>query len=178
VRDRIITEIRRLAAANSGLPPGFRTFENETGVSPADWRGVYWARWGDAVAEAGFAPNSALPKHEADFLLGKFAEACRHFGKVPSAMDFRIYGRTRPDFPNHKTVYRHFQSTANMLRQLADWAKERPDYADVFTMVERHAASEENDDGKQPSEGVVYLIRWGAHYKIGRGDSLSSASSK
>lgn len=172
VRDQILSEIRRLAAANGGQPPGFRSFENETGIGPGEWRGIYWARWGDAVAEAGFQPNSAPPKHEAEYLLEKFAGACRHFGRIPSAMDFRIYGRSNPDFPNHKTVYRHFQSTANMFRHLAEWTKDRPEYADVFALVEKHVASEARDDSKRPSDGYVYLIRWGAHYKIGRGEQL------
>jgi hypothetical protein len=172
VRERILSEIKKLAAANAGKPPGFRTFENETGIRPGEWRGVYWARWGDAVTEAGFEPNTAPPKHDTDYLLGRFAAACRHFGRIPTAMDFRILGRANPDFPNHKTVYRHFQSTANMLRQLAEWTKDRPDFADVFAMVEKHAAPEAHDDNKRSAEGYVYLIRWGAHYKIGRGDQL------
>jgi hypothetical protein len=172
VRDRILNEIRRLAAAKGGQPPGFRAFENETGIGTSEWRGRYWARWSDAVVEAGFQPNDPNPTYEDDYLLEKFAEACRHFGRVPAAMDLRIFARTKSDFPNHKMVYRRFQSTASMLRRLAEWTKERPDYADVLAMVEKHAVSDANGAGKRPLEGYVYLIRWGAHYKIGRGEQL------
>ena len=76
-----------------------------------------------------------------------------------------------PDFPNHKAIYRHFQSTANMLRELAEWAKNRADYADVAKMLGKHAP-ETKLETKRPTEGFVYLIRWGVHYKIGRGDQL------
>jgi hypothetical protein len=172
VRDRILSEIRRLAAAKGGQPPGFRAFENETGIRTSEWRGVYWARWSDAVVDAGFQPNDPNATYEEDYLLEKFAEACRHFGRIPAAMDFRIFARSRPGFPNHKMVYRRFQSTANMLRRLAEWTKERSDYVDVFAMVEKHARPEANCDSKSASEGYVYLIRWGAHYKIGRGEHL------
>jgi hypothetical protein len=173
VRDRILSEIRRLAATKGGQPPGFRAFENETGISTTEWRGVFWARWSDAVVEAGFRPNDPNPSYDDDYLLKKFAEACRHFGRIPAAMDFRIFARTKPDFPNHKMVYRRFQSTANMLRRLAEWTKERADYADVFAIVETHAAAgKANPNSKPSAEGYVYLIRWGAHYKIGRGEHL------
>lgn len=172
MRDRILNEIRRLAAAKGGQPPGFRAFENETGIGTSEWRGRYWARWSDAVVEAGLHPNDPNPTYEEGYLLEKFAEACRHFGRVPAAMDLRIFARTTPDFPNHKMVYRRFQSTANMLRRLAEWTKERPDYADVFAIVEKHAVSDTNGANKLAPEGYVYLIRWGAHYKIGRGEQL------
>ena len=56
MRERIIAEIRRLVAAN-GSPPGRGTFEAATGFVRSQWYGVYWARWGDALVEAGFAAN-------------------------------------------------------------------------------------------------------------------------
>jgi hypothetical protein len=171
VREQIISDIRKLAAANGGQPPGFRRFESETGIRETEWRGVYWARWSDAVAEAGLQPNPRNPKHDANDLLRKFADACRHFGKMPTAMELRLHGRANPDFPNHKAIYRHFQSTANMLRELAEWTKNHADYADVAKMLAEHV-SEAEQDTKRPAEGFVYLIRWGAHYKIGRGDQL------
>ncbi len=171
MREQIIDKIKRLAAANGGQPPGFRAFENETGIGVSEWRGVYWARWGDAVTEAGFQPNIPKAKLEEEYVLGKFAEACRHFGRIPAAMDYRIFTRTNPDFPNHKAVYRRFQSTANMLRRLAEWTKAHEDYADVAAMLTEHA-SEAEQDTKRSADGFVYLIQWGANYKIGRGEHL------
>lgn len=171
VREQILDKIRKLTAANGGKPPGSRLFETETGIRQSEWRGVYWARWGDAVAEAGFQPNPINPKHDAEDLLRKFADACRHFGKVPSAMDIRLLGRTNADFPNDKAIYRHFQSMANMVQRLLEWAKARPDYADVAQILGEYAPEAEQDT-KRPAEGFVYLIRWGTHYKIGRSDQL------
>lgn len=56
-KERIIREIQRTTAANGGSPLGTARFEAATGIKLADWFGVYWARWSDAVREAGFEPN-------------------------------------------------------------------------------------------------------------------------
>jgi hypothetical protein len=171
MREQIIKEIRRLAQENGGQPPGFRLFEQQTGIRQGAWRGVYWARWGDAATEAGFTPNVALAKYDDQFLLSKVAGLCRELGKIPTAMEFRVYGRTHPDFPNHKSIYRHFHSTANMLRRLSDWTRENESYADVAVMLAGRV-SESEAQAKPSVDGFVYLIRWGANYKIGRGDQL------
>ena len=57
MRDRIIAEIRRLAGENGDRPPGRQSFEAQTGIRKSQWYGLYWARWGDALVEAGFAAN-------------------------------------------------------------------------------------------------------------------------
>jgi hypothetical protein len=56
-KDTILREIRRTAAENGGLPVGSRKFAQLTDIHPADWSGKLWARWGDALQEAGFAGN-------------------------------------------------------------------------------------------------------------------------
>jgi len=171
MRDQIIGEIRRLAQKSGGQPPGARLFEKETGIRQGAWRGVYWARWGDAVTEAGLTPNVALERHDDAFLLGKIADLCREMGKVPTAMEYRIYNRSHPEFPNHKAIYRNFQSSENMFRRLAEWTAANDAYADVAAML-ANKISKPVSEKKSSVDGFVYLIQWGANYKIGRGDQL------
>jgi hypothetical protein len=130
MRERIISEIQRLAKANGGIPPGRQSFESETGIRVGDWYGVYWARWGDAVAEAGFTPNERQAKFDRDAMLSHVAHACRHFGKLPSEGELRLYRRTHPDFPSPSTIQNSFSPKAELIEALRIWVVERPDFAD------------------------------------------------
>jgi hypothetical protein len=52
-KQHILDEIRRTAAKNGGVPLGIDRFASETGIKASDWIGRFWARWGDAILEAG-----------------------------------------------------------------------------------------------------------------------------
>lgn len=49
----ILREIKRTTQANGGKPLRKTQFESETGITRFEWFGVYWARWSDALREAG-----------------------------------------------------------------------------------------------------------------------------
>jgi hypothetical protein len=174
MRGKILSEIQRLAKDNGGQPPGARIFEQQTGIRTAAWRGKYWARWSDAVAEAGLAPNQAIAKIDEDHLLAKLAEACRALEKIPTYSELRIYRRSHSGFP-HRAIVDRFGSTANRLRRLSEWVNANGQYADVAALLTARIPTVE-DESKPGSEGVVYLIRWGTNYKIGRGNQLERAS--
>jgi hypothetical protein len=102
VRDQILNDIKRLANANGGQPLGVRAFERETGIRAGAWRGIYWARWSDALIEAGFSPNEWQGKLETEFVFQKFIEACRHFSRIPTVDELKMYGRMHGRFPYPK----------------------------------------------------------------------------
>lgn len=171
MRDFILQEIRRLASANGGQAPGRRTFERESGISEHQWRGRYWARWGDALVEAGLSANAKQGKTDSDFLLGKVAEAFRHFGREPTLIELRMYRQNDSEFPAHSTLAKHYPVKDDMIAALREWIAENDGYDDVAPMlpvVTRAPAAP-----RLPSktvEGFVYLIKSGDFYKIGRSD--------
>lgn len=171
MRDHIIAEIKRLAAASEGKPPGRKAFEAATGIRYHEWYSVHWARWGDALAEAGFAANAMRTKTDADVLLREIAGAYRHFGRVASDGELRLYGRTRPSFPGHNTISSRFRGKANLIAALRAWASKREEFADVLAMLPEDTPTPTQPIERQ-KDGSVYLIQYGPHYKIGRGSEL------
>jgi Meiotically up-regulated gene 113 len=171
LRDQILAEIKRLAVANGGQALGVRAFENATGITEGSWRGRYWAKWGDAIVEAGLIPNAFQSKHERQFFHSKIAEACRHYTKMPTSAEFRMYQQIDPDFPNVKSITREFFSLANIPTSMLEWAKTQSGYEDIAVMFVTAAVTQTIDQAKL-AEGLVYLIKSGAHFKIGRSEEL------
>jgi hypothetical protein len=172
MRDRILAEIRRLALANGGQSPGRQVFEAHTGIRYAEWYGIYWARWGDAVAEAGFSPNSIQAKFNTEDLLKQVAEAYRHFGHVATDGELRLYGRSHPTFPAHSTITNHFRGKAGLLAAIREWLSTRHEYSDVAALLPADLPASSAPRRAKTRDGSVYLIQSGSHYKIGRSDEL------
>jgi len=68
-RQQILAEIRRTAQVNGSKPLGQARFFKQTGFKVSDWFGKYWSRWGDAVREAGFTPNTLQARYDGDELI-------------------------------------------------------------------------------------------------------------
>lgn len=169
-REHILAEIKRIAETSSGHPPGRQVFERETGIRMSEWYGVHWPRWGDALVEAGYEPNRKQGKLSSDEVLRPYAEAVRHFGRIPAEVDIRMYSRERKGFPGHTTFTNHFGSKAGLISALADWVQQRDEFADLLELLPEPSAPEEA--GTARGEGFVYLLKSGDHYKIGRSDNI------
>jgi hypothetical protein len=168
-RDHIINEIRRLAKQRGGKAPGCEAFEKETGITTGTWLGKYWARWGDALSDAGFAPNDYQAKLDTEIVFAKLAGAIRHYKSFPTSAELKMYRRINPDFPSHGA----FSGKADLIERLRSWLASKDGYADVIAMLSPPPEAEQV--ARSPSkavEGFVYLIRSGQHYKIGRSDEL------
>jgi hypothetical protein len=59
-------------------------FHQETGIRPEDWEGRYWARWGDALKEAGFKPNTLQPPYDEELAFSKLVSITRKLGHLPT----------------------------------------------------------------------------------------------
>jgi hypothetical protein len=97
---------QRTAKANDDAPLGADRFETETGIAESAWRGRFWARWSDAVREAGFTPNTLQPKTDTEVLLAQLAAFIRELGRYPTVSEMRLRKRENDAFPNHKVLER------------------------------------------------------------------------
>lgn len=167
-KDHIINEIRRVAEKN-GRPPGRQVFETETGIRTPEWYGVHFPRWSDALREAGFDPNDKQAKFSSEHVLRKYAETVRHFGRVPTEIEIRMYARERPGFPAHKTFRKHFGNKHGLVAALATWAQHN-NLTELTALLPDRAVAD--DDSAYTAEGWVYLLKSGIHYKIGRSEQL------
>ena len=131
-KDEVLSEIRRLAAENGGQTPGRRRFDAETGIRESDWLGRYWARWNDAVAEAGLRPNFLTEARLSDEELVKsVADLTRELGHFPTVAEHRLRRQLGADYPNSSVIQRRLGSRQALLRHLVDFAASHPGYEAV-----------------------------------------------
>jgi Meiotically up-regulated gene 113 len=170
----ILLEIKRTALANGGIPLGFRRFESETGIRHSQWHGTHWARWNDAIREAGLAPNEMKPPTPVAALLEKYAQFAQELGRLPGYGDHRFKERRDPDFPDRSTFSNRIGSKAALVRQLLEYCRSRGEYQIVVALCEAFILSQQKKtDEEAPARvqtGFVYLLKHGSHrqYKIGR----------
>ena len=159
MRDEIIAEIKRIAAT-TGTAPGVRVFERETGIRQSAWLGRYWARWSDALREAGLEANEMQSRMSRDKLLEKITEAVWKHKRVPTRPEFRMYSRSDPTFPASNTISNHFPTKHEMIEAVRAWASDKPEYGDVAAMLPAPVPSTPSaiNATTKPAEGHVYLV--------------------
>ena len=171
MRDMILSEIKRLAAAQGGQPPGKRTFANATGISEGKWRGVLWARWGDALAEAGFEPNEKKARFDTDVITASIALFAFEIGRVPTRAEMRLRRRVDPSFPSSGVFENHFATQADLIAALRNYGL-AGGRDDLLAMLPPAPSPSTVLKATAVGEGWVYLLKAGDHYKIGRSDDL------
>ena len=163
----VLEEIRRIAQRD-GDAPGIQAFVKETGITKGRIIGVLWAKWGDALIEAGYQPKVLQVRFDDEHVLREIATAFRKFGRIPSTAELRLHAAQTPGFPAHNTLTNRFDGRADMLGRLAKFVAEKEEFSTVKAMLDERPQTQARQVSPVRSEGTVYLIRFGPHYKIGR----------
>jgi hypothetical protein len=179
-KQRILAEIRRTAEANGGVPLGRAKFLQETGIKDSDWLGKIWARWGDAIVEAGLQPNQLQLAYDPDLLIEKFIGLARDLGHFPVSAEVRMKARSDSSFPWHNTFAR-FGSKREFAVRIVGYCKGKTGYEDIVALCEpiaepqqpkRAALLSPADSAANTKDGYVYLgvLKLGREkrYKIGK----------
>lgn len=179
-REHILSEIRR-TAEEVGKPLGMQRFTAATGIPVQDWE-RYWARWSDAVREAGLEPNTRTVAYDDELLLEKLALEIRHFGRVPTIRELKLRRRSDETLPHVSVFVRAFGSSDDRIRAVRKFCGEREGFDDVLSIVSAVAVDAEDEASADAAAdeggaiGFVYLAKSGRHYKIGRTNSTGRRS--
>lgn len=172
-REQILSEIRRTAADNGGRPPGRARFQQLTGISDYDL-GCFWARYGDAVREAGLEPNVLNRPHDEMFLLEKYLGLVLKLGHVPTRNEVRLERRANdPTFPS-ANVYERFGSKADLINRAIEFCEQSDAHATALAILEAATSTSRPtplsaEQSTSTSYGFVYLVHGHrGEYKIGR----------
>lgn len=175
-KDEVLAAIRREAAVNNGVPLSQVKFEQVTGIRPHQWKGRYWARWNDALAEAGFEGRTWGPKVLTDEqVITELATLVRLFGHFPTQPEIGVHKRSTPD-AMHPSVFRERVGTVEQQRaEVYDFAVSHDgwdDVADIVRPLLTSRATPRPTTSPRTVVGSVYLLKSGNHYKIGRSNSV------
>jgi hypothetical protein len=170
----ILAEIKRTAEENGGIPLGSRSFKRTTGIRETDWLGKMWARWADAVKEAGLQPNQKTTRINDEQLLFNVAQLTQKLGHFPVARELRLHAHQNKGFPADNTIAR-LGPRYELMAKVRAFCANRSKLADVLSICDQELARNlpQNGDSKitsasEASFGCVYLIKAGRFYKIGR----------
>ena len=177
-KDHIIQEIIRTAKENGNNVLGRQRFENETGIKLSDWLGKYWAKWSDAVKEAGYEPNSYNQAYDVEYLLCKLIELIKEIKKFPTAPELRLKENSDNSFPSHNTFER-IGNKQERARRIVEYCEKIGGFEEVINIclpiVDQNKENNvlEDESISNVSDGFVYLIKSGKNYKIGRSNSAN-----
>lgn len=143
-----------------------------TGIAAHTWIGKHWARWGDALVDAGFSANQWNQKLDSTTILLGIIKACRHFGRFPTKRELELFSRNEPTIPSANAISRHFGSKDGLITAISEYISEDIDYVDIAEILPKLAIAkiESPAPSAKPRDGYVYLIKSGANYKVGRSD--------
>ncbi len=174
-KDHILSEIKRTAVANGDKALGWRVFFQETGIKECDWKGKFWARWSDAVLQAGYSPNEMSSAYEEDYLIEKLVPLIRKYGRFPVIAELRLETRLDQTLPNDKTFSERLGSKSERALKVISYCRVRDGLEDVIAICEAipeaKTIAAESDIPGEVVIGFVYLMKAGKFYKIGRSNA-------
>jgi hypothetical protein len=179
-KEEILQQIRRIASENAGSAPGTQTFYRETGCKRDDWYGKYWVRWSDALKEAGLTPNQMQEAYEEEFLIEKLIGLAKELGHFPIDGEIKMKVGQDKAFPWPQTFVERLGGKNQRLAKVIDYCQRKGGYEQVIRMCELAmpgkvvgtASESETVPTSVDRIGIVYLIKAGRYYKIGKTQSI------
>jgi len=173
-KEHILSEIKRTADENGGVPLGVDRFRETTGIRKEDWYGIFWTKWSDAQTEAGLEPNRfSLPAYDQAWMLDKIVEYIRDLGHFPTKPEFKIRRNNDPEFPNITTLRNRLGTKPQMIEKVLGYCATKDDFGDIINIClplrgSLEASKESSETAASEKIGHVYLLKHDKVYKIGK----------
>lgn len=171
-KEHILREIHRTTAENGGKALGQGRFSKLTGIKITDWQGKYWARWNDALKEAGFSGNKMQEPYLRSQVIEQFIFLMREKGKFPGKYDVQIYARLNKGFPAYNTIFKN--GVNGFASEVMAYCRNQDGYEDIINMcIDKIDILSSKEDSirtdKSGIKGYVYLAKLEGEntYKIG-----------
>lgn len=174
-REHIIREIKTIAESNGGVPPGKGSFAKITGITESHWSGKFWARWSDAVQEAGYVPNKSGMdlKLDSTGILRSLAKLTSELGKFPSVAEMKMKRRSDDTFPHATTIQSHFGLKSELMDAFRKFCDENAEFSAIGELLSRDNSVPGLEHEPSDGSGWVYLFSYGrGRYKIGLAKSV------
>lgn len=163
-REEILSEIGKYVSGHNGGVPGERTFAAATGIKPWAWKGRYWARWTDAVREAGYNPKAMQQKIPDEDMLRQLAGFVTKLGHFPVQSEIDMQAGTAPGFPVSDTFRKRYGGMPQTAVALLEYSRKTGD-ATLAKLCEARLESEalkpkpaaNRKPGTVAKPGFVYL---------------------
>ena len=175
-KEHILSEIKRTADENGGIPLGIDRFREATGIRKEDWYGIFWTKWSDAQIEAGLEPNRfSLPAFDEAWMLRKIIDYIRELGHFPTKPEFKIKRNNDSEFPNITTLRTRLGTKPQMIEKVLDYCRANDGFDDIIEIClplcgSLKASKESSESVSDANEeiGHVYLLKHDKVYKIGK----------
>ena len=178
-KQHILEEIARTTSQNGGVALGRERFFQETGIKESDWLGKYWARWSDAVNEAGCVPRQMQAPMREEALIEHLIALIRELGHLPVVAELKLKAKLSPGFPSHNTI-RRLGTKSQQVRKLVEYCTGKTSHTDVLGVLEASkpevAGAAATIRATEDTIGFVYLLKAGVYFKIGRSSSFERRS--
>ncbi|SRR5579885_641748 len=167
-KQQILAEIARIAQASGGKAPGREKFERETGIRMSEWYPHLWLRWGDALKEAGYAPNNLQGATSITTALQKYIDLIRELGHLPVEGELRLKEKQDPSFPSHG-VFSRIGGKERLVPMIMEHCQSHVGFEDIADICKSWSPRnpERTIESRNPVVGYVYMMQSGRRYKIG-----------
>ncbi len=174
-KDLILAEIRR--TAQNGVALGRDAFTKATGIRERDWSGKFWARWGDAVREAGLESQVMQSAHAEELVFENLLTLTEKLGRFPTVPEMDLERTFDSSFPSSRSITRRFDRKTLFEKLIAyTAANERWTHllAELTTAAPKEPVASSQGETQATDYGHVYLIRSDKVYKIGSSRAVYS----